>query len=72
MHGTGVIDHFLDVFTTYIDSGFGLLRPEIAWVATALVTINMGLAALFWAWGEGDDIIARLVRRRCSWAPSPF
>ena len=25
MGGTGVIDHFLEVFTRYIDSGFGLL-----------------------------------------------
>jgi type IV secretion system protein TrbL len=26
MGGTGVIDHFLEVFTRYIDSGFGLLQ----------------------------------------------
>lgn len=24
MQGAGVIDHFLEVFTRYIDSGFGL------------------------------------------------
>jgi conjugative transfer region protein TrbK len=29
MGGTGVIDHFLEVFTRYIDSGFGLLGGEV-------------------------------------------
>jgi type IV secretory pathway TrbL component len=33
MGGTGVIDRFLAVFTQYIDSGFGLLQPEVAFVA---------------------------------------
>ena len=28
MGGTGVIDHFLEVFTRYIDGGFGLLGGE--------------------------------------------
>ena len=28
MNGTGAIDRFLDVFTRYIDSGFGLLGGE--------------------------------------------
>ena len=30
MGGTGVVDRFLDVFTRYIDSGFGLLGGEVA------------------------------------------
>jgi type IV secretory pathway TrbL component len=30
MGGTGVIDRFLEVFTRYIDSGFGLLNGEVA------------------------------------------
>ncbi len=63
MNNTGVIDQFLDVFTRYIDSGFGLLRPEMAYLATTLIVIDVTLAALFWAWGEGDDIIARLVKK---------
>ena len=29
MGGTGVIDHFLEIFTRYIDSGFGLLSGEV-------------------------------------------
>jgi type IV secretion system protein TrbL len=63
MGGTGVIDNFLGVFTSYIDSGFGLLGGEVAFIATTLIVIDMTLAALFWAWGADDDIIARLVKK---------
>jgi len=63
MGGTGVIDHFLEVFTRYIDSGFGLLGGEVAFLATTLVAIDVTLAALFWSWGADEDIIARLVKK---------
>jgi type IV secretion system protein TrbL len=63
MGGTGVIDRFLGVFTQYIDSGFGLLQPEVAFVATTLIAIDITLAALFWSWSGDDDIIARLVKK---------
>ena len=63
MGGTGVIDHFLEVFTRYIDSGFGLLSGEVAFVATTLIVIDVTLAALFWSWGADDDIMARLIKK---------
>ena len=63
MGNTGVIDSFLGVFTSYIDSGFGLLGGEVAFIATTLIVIDVTLAALFWAWGADDDIIARLVKK---------
>ena len=63
MGGTGVIDRFLAVFTQYIDSGFGLLGGEVAFIATTLIVIDVTLAALFWSWGADDDIIARLVKK---------
>ncbi len=63
MGNTGVIDHFLEVFTRYIDGGFGLLRPEVAFIATTLIVIDVTLAALFWSWGADEDIIARLVKK---------
>jgi type IV secretion system protein TrbL len=63
MGGTGVIDRFLAVFTQYIDSGFGLLQPEVAFVATTLIAIDITLAALFWSWSGDDEIIARLVKK---------
>lgn len=63
MGNTGVIDHFLEVFTRYIDGGFGLLGGEVAFVATTLIVIDVTLAALFWSWGADDDIMARLVKK---------
>ena len=63
MGGSGVIDSFLGTFTQYIDSGFGLLSGEVAFVATTLIVIDVTLAALFWSWGADDDIIARLVKK---------
>ncbi|MFV0360204.1 P-type conjugative transfer protein TrbL [Tropicimonas sp.] len=63
MGGTGVIDNFLGIFTSYIDAGFGLLGSEVGFIATTLIVIDITLAALFWAWGADDDIIARLVKK---------
>src|SRR3546814_20886885 len=63
MGGAGVIDNFLEVFTSYINSGFGLLGGEVAFITTTLIVIDVTLAALFWSWGAEDDIIARLVKK---------
>lgn len=63
MGGAGVIDNFLGTFTRYIDSGFGLLGGEVAFIATSLIVIDVTLAALFWSWSADDDIIARLVKK---------
>ena len=63
MGDTGVIDRFLEVFTRYIDSGFGLLGSEVAFIATTLIIIDVTLAALFWSWGADDDIMARLIKK---------
>ena len=63
MGGTGVIDRFLEVFTSYIDSGFGLLGNEIAFLSSTLVAIDIALAGLFWALAPDEDVIARLIRK---------
>lgn len=63
MGGTGVIDNFLSVFTNYIDSGFGLLSGEVAFLATTLAAIDITLAAIFWGWAADEDIIARLAKK---------
>jgi type IV secretion system protein TrbL len=63
MGGTGVIDRFLEVFTQYIDSGFGLLSGEVAFLATTLAAIDITLAAIFWSWAADEDIIARLAKK---------
>lgn len=63
MNDTGVIDRFFDVFSRYIDSGFGLLGGEVAFLSTTLVAIDVTLAALFWAWAPGEDVLARLIKK---------
>src|SRR3981189_2934672 len=63
MSGTGVIDNFLSVFSNYIDSGFGLLSGEVAFLATTLAAIDITLAAIFWSWAADEDIIARLAKK---------
>src|SRR5271157_3660040 len=63
MGGTGIIDQFLETFTRYIDSGFGLLGGEVGFLATTLAAIDVTLAGLFWSWGADEDILARLVKK---------
>ena len=60
---TSVIDQFLETFTRYIDSGFGLLGGDVGYLATTLAAIDITLAGLFWSWGTDEDIIARLVKK---------
>src|ERR1700681_2989945 len=60
---TGVIDRFTEVFTRYIDSGFGLLGGEVAFLASTLIVIDVTLAGLFWAWGADEDVFAHLVKK---------
>jgi type IV secretion system protein TrbL len=67
MNDVTVIDHFLDVFSRYIDSGFGLLHGEVAFLTATLVVIDMTLAGLYWALahahGQGEDVMAKLIRK---------
>lgn len=63
MNDVGVIDRFFDTFNRYLDGGFGLLGGEVAFLSTTLVAIDVTLAALFWAWAHGEDVVARLVKK---------
>lgn len=63
MNDTSVIDSFLSVFTSYIDSGFGLLGGEVGFLSSTLIAIDVTLAALFWAWGADEDVLQRLVKK---------
>ncbi len=63
MDDLSVIDTFLATFSTYIDSGFGLLGPDVAYLTTFLVTLDITLAGLFWAWGGGTDVVQSLVKK---------
>jgi hypothetical protein len=59
----GVIDNFTEVFTRYIDSGFGLLGGEVAYLASTRIVIDITLAGLFWAWGADEDVMAHLIKK---------
>ena len=63
MDDASLLDRFTDTFVTYIDSGFGLLSGEVAFLTTILVVIDITLAGLFWAWGHDSDVMARLIRK---------
>ena len=67
MNDVSVIDRFLDTFSRYIDSGFGLLQGEVAFLTATLIVIDMTLVGLFWAMGhasgQGEDVIAKLLRK---------
>ncbi len=66
MNNVGIIDTFLNTFTTYIDSGFGLLKGEVAYLSSTLIVIDITLAGLFWAWGADEDILQRLIKKTLS------
>jgi type IV secretion system protein TrbL len=63
MGDLNVIDRFMAAFIQYIDSGFGLLRGDVAFLTTTLVGIDITLAGLFWAMGGEDDVIGRLLKK---------
>ncbi|HCF3084917.1 TPA: P-type conjugative transfer protein TrbL [Pseudomonas aeruginosa] len=67
MNDVTVIDRFLDTFSRYIDSGFGLLQGEVAYLTATLIAIDMTIAGLYWslghATGQGDDVMAKLIRK---------
>ena len=55
MNDLGVIDRFLDTFARYIDSGFGLLQPEVAYAEGAAASGASGAASV----GAGLAGVAR-------------
>lgn len=65
MNDLGVIDRFLNTFSLYIDSGFGLLGGEIAFLTATLIALDLTLAGLAWAMGGAgaEDVMARLVKK---------
>ena len=67
MNDVTIIDQFLNTFSAYIDSGFGLLQGEVAFLTATLIVIDMTIAGLYWAMshatGQGEDVIAKLLRK---------
>ena len=63
MDDLNVIDRFMDAFIRYIDSGFGLLGGDVAFLTSILIGIDITLAGLFWAMGGENDVIAKLLKK---------
>jgi type IV secretion system protein TrbL len=63
LNDLNVIDRFLATFITYIDSGFGLLGPDVGFLTATLIGIDITLAGLFWAMGGEDNVIGRFLKK---------
>jgi len=63
MDDLGVIDRFMADFIRYIDTGFGLLGGDVAFLTSTLIGIDITLAGLFWAMGGEQDVIGRFLRK---------
>lgn len=63
MNDLNVIDRFLAAVITYIDSGFGLLGPDVGFLTATLIGIDITLAGLFWAMGGEDNVIGRFLKK---------
>jgi type IV secretion system protein TrbL len=58
-----IIDRFTETFSRYIDSGFGLLSGDVAFLTSILIAIDITLAGLFWALMSEDNVLAQLIRK---------
>ncbi|MEW5704379.1 MAG: P-type conjugative transfer protein TrbL [Pseudomonadota bacterium] len=63
MDDLNVIDRFMETFIRYIDSGFGLLTGDVAFLTTILIGIDITLAGLFWAMDGEANIFGRLIKK---------
>jgi type IV secretion system protein TrbL len=63
MNDLNVIDRFTEVFSRYIDSGFGLLAGDVAFLTGILIALDIVLAGLFWALMGEDNVPAQLIRK---------
>ena len=63
MDDLAIIDRFTETFSRYIDSGFGLLAGDVAFLTSVLVAIDITLAGLFWALMGEDNVAAQLIKK---------
>jgi len=63
VNNLGVIDQFLATFIRYIDSGFGLLGPDVHFLTSTLIALDITIAGLFWSMGSEGDVLARFIRK---------
>lgn len=58
-----IIDRFLAAFSQYIDSGFGLLGGDVAFLTTILIGLDITLAGLWWAMDADKDVLGRFLKK---------
>lgn len=63
MDNLSVIDIFLEKFTRLIDSGFGLLGPDVHYLTSVLIAIDITLTGLFCALSENTNVIGLLLKK---------
>lgn len=63
MNNLNIIDQFMQTFTSYIDSGFGLLNGDVMALTSVLVAIDITLAGLFWVLDGEVNVITNLIRK---------
>jgi type IV secretion system protein TrbL len=60
---SSVINQFLDTFSRYIDSGFGLVSGDVLHLTGILIALDMTLAGLMWAMDSHGNAIAKLIKK---------
>ena len=63
MDDLGIIDRFTETFSRYIDSGFGLLAGDVAFLTTVLMAIDITMAGIFWAMHGDENVPVQLIRK---------
>ncbi|QBM75931.1 P-type conjugative transfer protein TrbL [Sphingomonas sp. AAP5] len=63
MNDLNVVDQFMATFIRYIDSGFGLLGGDVAFLTSTLIAIDVTLAGLWWAMGGDQDVLGKLLKK---------
>jgi len=63
MDDLGIIDQFVSTFSSYIESGFGLLGGEVQYLTGVLIGIDITLAGLYWAMGSDTSVIGKFLKK---------
>ena len=63
MDDINVIDDFTSTFTSYIDSGFGLLAGDVGFLTAILIGIDVVLAGLFWALNGEQNVMGQFIKK---------
>jgi type IV secretion system protein TrbL len=63
MDDLNVIDQFTETFSSYIETGFGLLSPDVGFLTAILIGIDITLAGLLWALNGENNVLAAFLKK---------